>query len=188
HLHAKYDQPGQRYGGRSQQTSGTLATPSVNRPTSRSGCTKQQTREQPRQVIVVEVVGNVDQLDVTEAQNKQRGADPIEEPERHRCRANQESPKDRVHARGGQCLDPAEAPVPEVKSSIDAKVVEPTIGQKPRHADRHHGPKAKPEGGQPSEIDRFRETGEGPFVPGPRPRGEGRFSHCPLRPSWVAPD
>ena len=112
--------------------------PRVDRPHPRGGREGEEPREQTREVVVVQVRRDVDELDVREAEREERSGDTEEEARRHREAQREQHPEERVHLSAREARDPRKAPVVELVPRGHEQRVDPAIGEEAlhRHAER----------------------------------------------------
>ena len=101
----------------------------VQREGAMHGDEEHQRREQADQVVVVQVVGGVDDLQVREHQEQEgdRGAEP--EPHGDQRAQHRQRREQRVGHRGRRRRHPAEAPVGEAELRHHEHVVDPAVGE-----------------------------------------------------------
>ncbi|MDB4932600.1 MAG: hypothetical protein JWM10_5084 [Myxococcaceae bacterium] len=116
-------------------------------------------REQRDQVVVVEVVGLIEQLDVGEREREGEGARAGAPAEREAERRGAHQREDGVHAGGRQRAHPAEAHVGEVVAGGDVEGGDPAARGEAHHAREHHQPEERAEGRERGDVD-------GRFEPG----------------------
>src|SRR5690606_2220570 len=111
----------------------------------------------------VEVVGDVDQLGVGEADEEDRRGDAGVNAERDRQAAQGEHAVEREHARHRHRLHPREAPVLEEEGRLAVEARDPPGQEEPRHRHEDEQAEKDAERGQGGAVDRAGETGREPL-------------------------
>jgi hypothetical protein len=124
----------------------------VQRPDSVRRQKDHQSAEQADEIVVIEIVGFVDQLDVREANEEERHRDAVVKADSDRECEDDERDKVHVHEGGRQRHHPRKRIPCEVKGRLDVELVHPPERDEAHGADGHQQAKQNPERSQRSSV------------------------------------
>ena len=110
-----------------------------------SGQEDQEPAQQADEIVVIEISGLVDQLDVREADEEQRCTHPELPAERDREGEKRKRQEQQVHEHGWQRPDPWKQLPREVKCRDDVELVHPIERHEADHARGHQEAEQNPE-------------------------------------------
>ncbi|MEZ4408380.1 MAG: hypothetical protein R3A52_18180 [Polyangiales bacterium] len=156
HPELRAEEPHRPPGGGGAREGGVAAR--VEGERSARGEHHQPRGEDRDQVVVVEVEGLVDQLDVGEEREEDRRAPAGAPAEREAEGRGAHQREDRVHPRAAERAHAREAQVGEMVRGRDVELGDPSPRGEARHRREHHGAEEGPEGREGGDVDGFVEA------------------------------
>ena len=131
------------------------AAPRVQRPDAMGGQQEQQQAGETDEVVVVEVGGFVDQLDVGEAEREEQGGGAVAPAEHDREGEQAERGEMEMHPGRGPGAHPLEADVAEMVRGIDVELVNPAVGEEANDSRQGDDAEGDPKYGGGRAVDRL---------------------------------